>query len=186
MAGTTKGTYFVSAIECFAKTAGSNNVKELCKKLDIPAEPRKRHEYAIALLNLFIEEGTKLFWPNTSIEKGMYRQGEEAFSGFANTLIGKTSLNLFGSHLRQLAPRAPTYYASENKFGSVKYVEVAQNNYRLEFREYESHPHYQHGLISYITLRIESKAKVELSVHNFVSRGRGEVLGDFDIVTTMP
>jgi uncharacterized protein (TIGR02265 family) len=186
MAGTTKGIYFIGAFECFAKSAGRDKVIDLCDKLNISVNARKRDEISITMFNVFIEEGVKLFWPKDTIERGMFRQGEAAFSNFANTLIGKTGLSLFGSHVRKLAERAPIYYAAVNKFGTVKYVNIDQNSFRLEFRNYESYPQLQHGIISCTTLRLEPKAKVDLLVHSFVNHGGGAVLTDFNIIIHMP
>ena len=186
MAGTTKGLYFISAFDCFAQSVGRDKVKALCDQLSIPARFAKREEISMATLNVLIEEGIKLFWPNSTLEQGMFRQGEAAFPKFADTLIGKTALSLFSSHIKRLAARAPVYYSTENKYGTVEFVDTNEKSFRLEFRKYESYPHYHFGLISYVAQRIEPKAKIDLSVHNFVNHGKGDILTDFDVIANLP
>jgi uncharacterized protein (TIGR02265 family) len=128
MAGKIQGRYVVQVWKTFADTVHRSQLVELCQELGLPSEPRKDDRYPVVLFNRLMDEGSKRFWPELTLEEAQYRHGKDTLLIFKNTVAGKVSLALSGSDLKQLASTVPQFYQAIATSGKVNYVDTGEKS----------------------------------------------------------
>jgi uncharacterized protein (TIGR02265 family) len=186
MGGHITGHYFKIIRNVFLETADENDVLRLSREIGIPDVLDDNDQCSIVDYNNLMELGIKRFWPDLSIEQGLYRLGESVFLGFTDTVIGRVAMNLSVSHAKKLASRTPRHYECFIDWGKVSYADTGEKTYELRFENFKTSPHYDHGIMVAGTLAVVSECDITLTIHRFDNPAPGIIDADFDFRFELP
>lgn len=186
MGGKALGVYLTCIIDTFAESAGRDAVIALCEELGIPPTPQQKVSYPVKLFNLLVEEGTARFWPKENLKRSFYLHGVQVSKVFAKSLAGSVSMRLSGKDIKKFASGGPRFAGLANDFGSVKYVDVSEKAFRFEFRDFETSPHFQHGLLTTVMQTLMPDARITMNILKFKRSNPGEYMMDADYLIELP
>lgn len=186
MGSSISGQLIVQVLKTFAETADPSQLAKLCQEVGLPTEPRESARYPVVLFNRLIDVGCQRFWPELTLQEGQYRQGARSVDLYVNTLLGKVSLTLSGGDIKRLASTAPEFYKAISTTGTVTFVDTGEKSYCLQFRGFESSPHFHHGSVAVFSGSLEPNAKLKMKILKLENPEPGVYLSDMDIDCELP
>ena len=181
-----QGRFIIQVLKRFADAADSKQLAKLCQEVGLPSEPWNGESYSLVLFNRLMDEGCRRFWPELTLEEGQYRHGKDLLLLYKGSVAGKVNLALSGNDLKKLAASTPRFYNAIATTGKVTYVDTGEKSYRLEFRGFESSPHYHYGGISAATHELNSNVEVKMKILKLENPEPGVYLTDMDFTIVIP
>ena len=178
--GNITGLYFNIVKNQFAKSAGEAEVLTLCREIGIPDAVDDNVLYSVVDYNILMEEGLRRFKSGQTIEQGLYKLGEDVFHGFTKTTIGRVAMHLSTTDPKRLAARTPRHYECFVDWGEVTFEDTGEKTYELRFKNFQTSPHYDHGIIAAGTEAAVQAYKIDFVIHRFETPNPGVIDADFD------
>ena len=186
MVSSVTGIFCIQILNGFAGTADSVQLAKLCQDVGLPAELQEKKRYSILHFNRLIDMGCQRFWPDLTLQQGQYRLGEKAIEVYKKTLAGRVSLQLSGSDAKRLASTTPDFYKAISTSGTVTFVDTGEKSYCLQFRGFESPPHYHYGAFAKFGQMMVPNGKFEMKILKLKNPEPGVYLSDMDFTGELP